>query len=234
MKDNIEAKYIGNRKIIIEIRFDPKVTMLDKKGELVEVLQHTEAFNVFHWEIDQAEVTLRDTVEKDEADNIVIVAFNRFSFISSKIDSVESYYAKFKKLYQAMLSVLGEITVKRIGCRIIGTYKVKSSDYKGLLDSFKTSFPSKFYFDKYPAKDLLFRLDYDNGMYQVGPLDIEDNFYNREFKQSNKQKHVGIAIDTDNYLTNELKSINDKELIRDVYTLSLSVEKELLSNFSDF
>lgn len=234
MKDNIEAKHIGNRKIIIEIRFEPKVTMLDKKGELVEVLQHTEAFNVFHWEIDQAEVTLRDTVEKDEADNIVIVAFNRFSFISSKIDSVESYYAKFKKLYQAMLNVLGEITVKRIGCRIIGTYKVKSSDYKGLLDSFKTSFPSKFYFDKYPAKDLLFRLDYDNGMYQVGPLDIEDNFYNREFKQSNKQKHVGIAIDTDNYLTNELKSINDKELIRDVYTLSLSVEKELLSNFSDF
>lgn len=234
MKDNIEAKHIGNRKIIIEIRFEPKVTMLDKKGELVEVLQHTEAFNVFHWEIDQAEVTLRDTVEKDEADNIVIVAFNRFSFISSKIDSVESYYAKFKKLYQAMLNVLGEITVKRIGCRIIGTYKVKSSDYKGLLDSFKTSFPSKFYFDKYPAKDLLFRLDYDNGMYQVGPLDIEDNFYDREFKQSNKQKHVGIAIDTDNYLTNELKSINDKELIRDVYTLSLSVEKELLSNFSDF
>ena len=234
MKDNIEAKHIGNRKIIIEIRFEPKVTMLDKKGELVEMLQHTEAFNVFHWEIDQAEVTLRDTVEKEEADNIVIVAFNRFSFISSKIDSVESYYAKFKKLYQAMLNVLGEITVKRIGCRIIGTYKVKSSDYKGLLDSFKTSFPSKFYFDKYPAKDLLFRLDYDNGMYQVGPLDIEDNFYNREFKQSNKQKHVGIAIDTDNYLTNELKSINDKELIRDVYTLSLSVEKELLSNFSDF
>ena len=234
MKDNIEAKHIGNRKIIIEIRFEPKVTMLDKKGELVEVLQHTEAFNVFHWEIDQAEVTLRDTVEKDEADNIVIVAFNRFSFISSKIDSVESYYAKFKKLYQAMLNVLGEITVKRIGCRIIGTYKVKSSDYKGLLDSFKTSFPSKFYFDKYPAKDLLFRLDYDNGMYQVGPLDIEDNFYDREFKQSNKQKHVGIAIDTDNYLTNELKSINDKELIREVYTLSLSVEKELLSNFSDF
>ena len=234
MKDNIEAKYIGNRKIIIEIRFEPKVTMLDKKGELVEVLQHTEAFNVFHWEIDQAEVTLRDTVEKDEADNIAIVAFNRFSFISSKIDSVESFYAKFKKLYQAVLNVLGDITVKRIGCRIIGTYKVQSSDYKGLLDSFKASFPSKFYFDKYPAKDLLFRLDYDNGMYQVSPLDIEDNFYNREFKQSNKQKHVGIAIDTDNYLTNELKSINDKDLIRDVYTLSLSVEKELLSNFSDF
>lgn len=234
MKDNIEAKYIGNRKIIIEIRFEPEVTMLDKRGELVNSLQKTEAFNVFHWEIDQAEVTLRDTIEKEEATNIVIVSFNRFSYISSKVDSIESYYAKFKKLYQAMYDVLGKVTVKRIGCRIIGSYKVKSSNFKDLLIHFKESFPSKFYLDKYPAKDLLFRLDYDNGMYQIGPVDIEDAFYNREFKQSTTQKHVGVAIDTDNYLTNELKSIDDKELIRDVYTLSLSVEKELLTNLSDF
>lgn len=234
MKDNIDGKFIGNRKIIIEIRFEPKVTMLDKRGELVEKLQGTEAFNVFHWEIDQADVTLRDTIEKEEAANIVVASFNRFSLISSKIDTIDSYYAKFKKLYDAMLGVLGNITVKRIGCRIIGTYKVKSTDYKDLLTSFKESFPSNFYLEKYPAKDLLFRLDYDNGMYQIGPLSIDDNFYEREFKQSSTNRHVGITIDTDNYLTNELKSIDDKELIRNVYMLSLSVEKELLSNLSDF
>lgn len=234
MKDNIDGKYIGNRKIIIEIRFEPKVIMLDKRGELVEKLRETEAFNVFHWEIDQADVTLRDTIEKEEAANVVVVSFNRFSLISSKIDSIESFYAKFKELYQAMLDVLGKITVRRIGCRIIGTYKVKSTDYKNLLASFKDSFPAKFYLDKYPAKDLLFRLDYDNGMYQIGPLSSDDNFYDREFKQSCTNKHIGIAIDTDNYLTNELKSIDDESLIRDVYMLSLSVEKELFSNLSDF
>ena len=32
MKDNIENKYIGNRKIIIELRYNPIVTMLDQKG----------------------------------------------------------------------------------------------------------------------------------------------------------------------------------------------------------
>lgn len=31
MQENIETKNIGNRKFIIELRFDPKVSMLDKK-----------------------------------------------------------------------------------------------------------------------------------------------------------------------------------------------------------
>ncbi|UKK75272.1 hypothetical protein L6471_02055 [Segatella bryantii] len=45
-------------------------------------------------------MTLRDTVEKDEADNIVIVAFNRFSFISSKIDSVRA--TKIQKILKKL------------------------------------------------------------------------------------------------------------------------------------
>lgn len=32
MQENIDTKNIGNRKFIIELRFDPKVSMLDKKG----------------------------------------------------------------------------------------------------------------------------------------------------------------------------------------------------------
>lgn len=31
MKENIESKNIGNRKFIIELRYEPKVTMLDSK-----------------------------------------------------------------------------------------------------------------------------------------------------------------------------------------------------------
>lgn len=31
MQENIDTKNIGNRKFIIELRFDPKVSMLDKK-----------------------------------------------------------------------------------------------------------------------------------------------------------------------------------------------------------
>lgn len=32
MQENIDTKNIGNRKFIIELRFDQKVSMLEKKG----------------------------------------------------------------------------------------------------------------------------------------------------------------------------------------------------------
>lgn len=47
MKDNIDKKLIGNRKFILEIRFEPKVSMLDKKGTLAEAIEKTGAFAVF-------------------------------------------------------------------------------------------------------------------------------------------------------------------------------------------
>ena len=218
MKDNIDSKNIGNRKFIIELRFEPKVSMLDKKGAIVELIEKAKPFNIFHWEIGQGEVTIRDHENKEETSNTIIVTFNRFNFISNKINSIEEFYSKFEKIYNA----------------IIGTYKVKSSDYNTILNKFKNSFPSKFFIDKYPAKDFLFNLVYENGMYQIGPLNQEDDFYDREFRNKDRVQHVGIAIDTDNYLTNELKNINDKSLIKDIYTLSLSVEKDLFVNLADF
>ena len=234
MKDNIDSKNIGNRKFIIELRFEPKVSMLDKKGAIVELIEKAKPFNIFHWEIGQGEVTIRDHENKEDTSNTIIVTFNRFNFISNKINSIEEFYSKFEKIYNAITTALGDLVIKRIGCRIIGTYKVKSSDYNTILNKFKNSFPSKFFIDKYPAKDFLFNLVYENGMYQIGPLNQEDDFYDREFRNKDRVQHVGIAIDTDNYLTNELKNINDKSLIKDIYTLSLSVEKDLFVNLADF
>jgi hypothetical protein len=39
-------------------------------------------------------------------------------------------------------------------------------------------------------------------MYNTGPLSEDDVFYKKEFDIEGCEKHVGIAIDTDNYLTN--------------------------------
>ena len=234
MKENIDSKNIGNRKFIIELRYEAKVTMLDVKGTLVEKIQETGVFPYNHWEIGQSDVSIRDNKKKEDALNVVLVTLNRISFISPKINSVESFYASFLKVYDAISTVLGQLTITRIGCRIIGTYKSKSSDYKDVLQNFQNSFPAKFLLEKYPAKDILFNLTYENGMYQIGPVDINDNFYSREFETSDCNKHVGIAIDTDNYLTNEAQEINDKSLIKEVYMLSLSVEKDLYSNLKDF
>ena len=234
MKENIDSKNIGNRKFIIELRYDSKVTMLDVKGVLVEKIQETGVFPYSHWEIGQSNVSVRDAKQKEDSLNIALVTLNRINFISYKIDSVESFYANFVKIYDAIIKVLGQLSITRIGCRIIGTYKSKSIDYKDVLKNFQNSFPAAFLLEKYPAKDLLFNLTYENGMYQIGPVDANDDFYIREFDVPNCNKHVGIAIDTDNYLTNETREINDKSLIKEVYMLSLSVEKELYSNLKDF
>ena len=128
MKENIESKNIGNRKFIIELRYEPKVTMLDSKGALVEKIQETKVFPYSHWEIGQSEVVIRD-----------------------KVDSVESFYANFSKVYEAVTKVLSSLSITRIGCRIIGTYKTKSLDFNNVLKNFQDSFPAKFLLDKYPA-----------------------------------------------------------------------------------
>lgn len=234
MKENIDSKNIGNRKFILELRFDHKVIMLDKKGSLVENIQNMKIFPINHWEIGQSEVVIRDNIEKDAAKNIIHITLNRLNFISFQVDSIESFYNKFLKIYNAVKDILGSFNVTRIGCRIIGTYYTTTSDYSILLNKFKEVFPAKFFMDNYPAKDLLFNLVYQNGMYQIGPLNDTDDFYSREFDYDGCKKHVGVAIDTDNYLTNEVKEINEPSLIKEVYLLSLSVEKDLYSNLKDF
>lgn len=234
MKENIESKNIGNRKFIIELRYEPKVIMLDKKGTLVEKIQALNIFPQSHWEIGQSEIIIRDDKKKEEAHNIVLLTINRISFISNKINSVESFFANFSKVYEVVTTILAPINITRIGCRIIGTYKTNSTDFKNVLYNFRNTFPEKFLLEKYPAKDMLFNLTYENGMYQIGPVNINDDFYKREFGTTDCVKHVGIAIDTDNYLTNDAQEINEKSLIKEVYMLSLSVEKELYSNLMNF
>ncbi len=38
LTNNLDSKVIGNRKIIIETRFDPIVSMLDKRGQIVDTV----------------------------------------------------------------------------------------------------------------------------------------------------------------------------------------------------
>lgn len=235
MKDNIESKNIGNRKFIIELRFDHKVLLSDKKGTIIENIKALNIFNVFHWELGMANFSIYDCMKKNEARNTIIVELNRFSFISSKIDSIDSFYGKFEKIYAEITKELGPLYIKRIGCRIQGTYRTKSDNYDDIMGKMKSSFPSTFLLDNYPSTDMLFQLIYKNGMYNIGPArDKDDAFVNQNFDESYRINHNGIAIDTDNYITYENGSILDKQAIKDVFVLSLSVEKELYSNLKDF
>jgi hypothetical protein len=234
MKDNIDNKQIGNRKFIIELRFEHKIILLDKRGAIVNEIMQSKLFPDCQWEIGNAEIIIRDNKIKEEARNVILINPSGINFSSTKIDSVDNFYSRFEKIRTIIVNVLGELNIKRIGCRIIGTYKVKSKDFDSILTRFKESFPMQFYIDKYPVKDLLFHLNYQNGMYEIGPINHNDDFFKREFIFSDHVDHIGVAIDTDNYLTNEISTINDKSLIKDIFILSLSVEKDLYSNLQDF
>ena len=72
-------------------------------------------------------------------------------------------------------------------------------------------------------------------MYHVGPVQKDDPFLVKEFKNPDRNNSVGIAIDTDNYL---LKSgnndITSKTKIKDVIIASLAVKKSLVENLKEF
>lgn len=229
MTNNIDFKDVANRKIIIETRFDPILSMLDKRGLLVDKMIESNLIKNLHWEIGPSEVIFRDNQEKEEVQINISVRYNRINIQSYKIDSVESFYEKFFKLYDLIVNVIGEGKLKRIGCRIIGTYYTKSSDFDSLLNNFLNLFPDKFKLSNYTANDLMFHLNYAGGQYEIGPLSDNDGFYDREFNTSYCKKHVGVAIDTDNFITDEQKPLDKRSLLKDVYTLSLSVEKDLHS-----
>ena len=91
--------------------------------------------------------------------------------------------------------------------------------------------PQQFMIEDYSATDYRFELRYRNGMYIIGPVnDKNEPFMMEAFPYADSVKHIGFAIDTDNYITNEVQNIDDEKLIRSVFTASLSVEKKLFSN----
>jgi len=233
LANNLDSKVIGNRKIIIETRFDPIVSMLDKRGQIVDTVLSSGLINTPHWEVGPSEVNFRDCENRDDARNFVSVRFNRINIMSLQIDSIESYFDRFSKLYEKITGVIGTGVVRRIGCRVMGSYYTKSSSYDTILSNFLKLFPERLQLSKFPANDLLFNLTYTGGMYQIGPLNTVDPFYEREFNNSFCKKHVGVAIDTDNYITNDEKPIDKVSLIKDIYTLSLSVEKDLYTMLSE-
>ena len=235
MKDNIESKHICNRKFIIELRYDHKPIVADKKGAIIEGIKDLKLFPTLHWEMGAANVLLYDDTNKDECRNSIRVDLDRFAYISSKIDTVDSFYNNFEKIYNVIVKTIGEFNIRRIGCRILGTYKCNSTDFTSVMSNMRKDFPAKFYLETYPVKDLMFQVTYQNGMYNVGPVrEGDDAFIENNFPSESRIRHVGVAIDTDNYLTNETQSINESRLIKDIYMLSLSVEKDLYTNLKSY
>lgn len=235
MKNNIDISTVLNRKIIIELRYDPKPIFLDVKGSLIQKIESLKLFPESHWGIGESAVKLSDSNKNELERNRIHVELNRLSFLSTKIDSINDYYSKFESIHKVAKEVLGEFEISRIGCRIQGSYKCKSTDFKELLSNFEKSFPNKLFLEHFPVKDLRFQVNYQNGMYHVGPVGKNDPFLRNEFTHPDRNENVGIGLDTDNFLLRTSSDkLNGTSKIKDVFTASLAVEKSMVENLSDF
>lgn len=233
MQANIDNKVIRNRKIALELRFKPTFSIIDKRGLLLDSLLEVEAFKDKYGSLNASRIIVGNAPEEPDCTSTFAVYHNRISYISSKIDSLDSYFSVFEKAYAKVMGVIGQQTITRIGCRTLGSYTVKENNYSNVLHTFMKAFPTQMFYEGFETKDFCFQVQHDKGMYRIGPVNKEDNFLFEEFSED-CVKHVGIAIDADNFITNSKESINDVKLIKDVYLYALSVEKNLYERVSSY
>lgn len=233
MEDSIKSTSINNRKIVIEIRYEPNPSVIDSRGSLINKLVESQLIPNAQWEIGIGEIKLADSLKSNESRKLVYADLHRLTLISSKTDSNASFFHFVEKAFKIFKELIPSYTIIRIGCRIQGTYRSKSNDYNQIVNNFKALFPSQFLLEDFNVKDLRFQLVYQNGQYQIGPVNKDDGFVKKEFPFDEATKGIGFAIDTDNYIirSKEKESINDS-VIKDVYVTSLSVEKSLFDKLN--
>lgn len=236
MKDNIDIANIFNRNIIIELRFASYPKFFDMKGSLISKLEEKNIFKDTTWRLREDTIQISDANNIEEVQNTIIFSVNRFSFISSKINSIDSFYKKLINVYEIFKNEYSNVIIKRIGCRIQGTYKTKTQNYSKILDNFKKGFPSDLLFESITPNDLRIIVGYSNGTYQIGPVNKDDIFYMENFQRNSySNNEIGFGIDTDNYWINEdnIKNIDIKK-IQDVLNASLSIEKTIYERIKEF
>jgi hypothetical protein len=228
MEDSIKSNFINNRKIIIEIRYEPNPQVIDARGTLVSKLKDANIIPNSQWELGIGEIKLANSLKSNENNQIIYADLHRLTIMSSKKDTNASFMHMFEKTIKIFKEVIKNFTIIRIGCRIQGTYKSKNTEYSQIIKGFKELFPSQFLLEDFAVKDLRFQMIYQNGQYNIGPINKEDNFIKSEFPNDNSVKGVGFAIDTDNYIIRSKgKEVINENSIKDVYLASLSVEKLL-------
>lgn len=233
MENAIPSSSINNRKIILEIRFKAKPILLDKRGEVLNILLEKNVIPNAQWELSNSEIKLRDNIDVENSRTTIYVDPGRITLLSTYVSTNDSFYHLVEKTYKAVKEVIGDINIIRIGCRIIGTYSTKNKDYNKILRGFTNLFPSQILLEEFPVKDLRFQLVYQNGTYHIGPINKNDAFIDREFKYEGVNNAVGFAIDTDNYiLKNENSDKISESSIKDVFMTSISVEKSLFDKLS--
>ena len=233
MEDIIKSSSINNRKIVIEIRYEPNPTVIDNRGLLVKKIIDANLIHNAQWELGIGEIKISDSLKASNSKQIIYADLHRLSIISAKKETNASFTHFYDRVLKIFKEVIPSFTIIRIGCRIQGTYDTRSNDYSQLLNNFKSLFPSQFLLDDFNVNDLRFQLNYQNGHYQIGPVGKDDIFLKTEFPFDDVNTNIGFAIDTDNYvIRSKEKSIINDNVIKDVFLTSISVEKSLFEKLN--
>lgn len=233
MEDSIKSSLINNRKIIIEIRYESNPKVIDARGTLVSKLLEANIIQNAQWELGIGEIKIANSLKANENKQIIYADLHRLTIMSTKQESNASFLHFFDKTFKIFKEVISNYVIVRIGCRIQGTYQATSKEYTKIVDNFKNLFPNQFLLEDYTVKDLRFQMIYQNGQYNIGPVDTDDSFIQSEFPSDEAIKGVGFAIDTDNYIIrSKEKEIISEKHIKDVYITSLSVEKSLFEKLN--
>lgn len=233
MENTIPLKDIHNRKIVIEIRYKTNPLIVDKKGEILSSFIENNLILSSHWNIGNADFNFRDKKDENEARTVIFCDANRIAIVSSDVSSNDRFFSTIEKAFKYLKIIIPNINVERIGCRIIGTYKTKNVLYKQVLQGFKNLFPNQILLEDYVVEDLRLQLVYQNGQYNIGPINKNDAFFYKNFPYSKAVNEIGFAIDTDNFYLkrDETEKVNESK-IKDVFIASLSVEKSLFEKLS--
>jgi uncharacterized pyridoxamine 5'-phosphate oxidase family protein len=233
MENTISAKFINNRKIVVEIRYRTNPLIADKKGEILSKFLEKKLILSSHWNLGNADFNLRDNKDEDESRTTIFCDANRLAIICSDISSNDKFYNTVENTFKYFKEVIPNVEIERIGCRILGTYKTNSNQYKEVLKGFKSLFPNQILLDEFVVEDLRLQLVYQNGQYHIGPINKNDGFFGKNFAFSEAINEIGFAIDTDNfYIKRVLSEKVNESKIKDVFIASLSVEKSLFEKLS--
>lgn len=234
MKDNIPSELIQNRKLILEIRNTSNLNILDNKGKILEELTKLNIFTTKEWATSDTGVKISDSEVSNEERETIYFDLHRLSFITSRITTIDQYFNNVKKIFEIYKKYSENSDINRIGCRIIGTYNTKSNSFKDIVDKFQKEFPKSIFIDEFPLTDLKLTIKYNSGIYEIGPVDINDDFTLGHFKHKEQINKIGFGIDTDNFIIKSDKSLKNISKIQDVITATLAVEKALVDKINEF
>lgn len=233
MKDTIPSNSVNNRKLILEVRFDPNPKIVDLRGKILDELMKAKIIPNALWELGNGMLSIADSLDQNVYTKKCFVDTQRFSFISHYNHTNESFFNSFNSAF-AIINKYLEVDITRIGCRIQGTYGCKSNNYANILNGLLKMFPSQFLLEDFPGKDFNFQFVYQNGNYRIGPINEKDLWTKEQFPDDKtRNDKMGFAIDTDNFiLKDKALDIIKITAAKDVYLTSLSVEKLLFEKLN--